>query len=97
MKKIKYEKRNIFPYGEVLVPKKGIIYDEAFTPKENAIILPYEEIKRLERENESGWLTKAIVDKIKNYDKRKKEKEKELLKLDIEIEQLKKKLKGIKK
>jgi len=46
---------------------------------------------------ESGWLTKAIVDKIKNYDKRKKEKEKELLKLDIEIEQLKKKLNGIKK
>jgi DNA primase catalytic subunit len=90
MKKIKYEKRNIFPYGEVLVPTKELEVEE-----NNKIF--FETNKREWLNKESGWLTKAIVDKIKNYDKRKKEKEKELLKLDIEIEQLKKKLKGIKK
>lgn len=83
-KKIKYEKRNIFPYGEVLVPTKELEVEES-----NKIFI--------ELNNERGWLTKAIVDKIKNYDKRKKEKELELLRLDVEIEKLKKKLKGVKK
>jgi hypothetical protein len=57
--KIKYEKMNIFPYGEVLVPEvegsgKSLIEGYVTSKKE-----------------ESGWLTKAIVDKIKNYSKRK--------------------------
>jgi len=95
MKKIKYEKRNIFPYGEVLVPTKEL---ETLEKHKRFIELRERFIPDLTKDKfESGWLTKAIVDKIKNYEKRKKEKEIELLKLDIEIKQLNKKLKGIKK
>jgi SMC interacting uncharacterized protein involved in chromosome segregation len=98
-KKIKYEKRNIFPYGEVLIPIKKIDERSLIEKYNDSIDIAEDRIEEASKglNYESGWLTKAIVDKIKNYDKRKKEKEKELLKLDIEIEQLKKKLNGIKK
>jgi hypothetical protein len=91
MKEIKYEKRNIFPYGEVLVPTK-----ELETLEKHKRFIEVNSFGLTKDKFESGWLTKAIVDKIKNYEKRKKEKEIELLKLDIEIKQLNKKLKGLK-
>jgi hypothetical protein len=105
MKKIKYEKRNIFPYNMfedrcgcgANIPM-GYGYYNCNKPLRcfNCGRMNKKLIVGLPKE-EHGWLTKAIVDKIKNYDKRKKEKERELLRLDIEIEQLKKKLERIKK
>jgi len=49
------------------------------------------------KKEESGWLTKAIVDKIKNKTKNKKLKEIEELKLEIEKAKLEKELNEIRK
>jgi hypothetical protein len=95
----KYIKKNIFPYGEVLVPTDRVeytIYDETI-PKD---IIKYKEPNPHlfdEKEFEPGWLTKAIIDKLTKKSQAKKQKEIELLRLDIEIAELKKKLEKVKK
>ena len=48
-----------------------------------------------EEKNESGWLTRAIIDKIKNKSINKKKREIEELKLEIEKAKLNKELKAL--
>ena len=82
-KKIKYKKKNIFPYGEVLIPEN---------PPNEAMFRSDWKIRKEER----GWLTKAIIEKLSKRKQEKRKKHIELLKLDIEIAELEKKLNKIK-
>jgi hypothetical protein len=50
----------------------------------------------MEENKESGWLSKAIINKFRNKSIEKKQREIELLKLDIELAKLEKQLKEIK-
>lgn len=77
----KYRREFIFPYGEVLVP----IREEVFVKTNNI------------KQEEVGWLSKALIGKLTRRNEQKKQKEIELLKLDIEIAELNKKLKSAKK